>query len=125
MSLRKIESEVGMWRGIIFVDKMLHIVLSSDIFSNFSNYGQASFKIPTKFIRGITRVCGTRGKKQNGTPTDPWSLIFLFTYFCQKVDPLKTCAAKSDKQKKGGKGISHTFKRTKSVHQIDESWTCH
>ena len=27
-------------------------------------------------------------------------LIFLFTYFCPKVDPLKTCSAKSDKQKK-------------------------
>ncbi len=52
-------------------------------------------QIPDFIFRGVTRICGVWGKKQK------WcNLIFLFTYFCQKVDPLKTCVAKSDKPPK-------------------------
>ena len=43
--------------------------------------------------RGVTRLCGAQGKKQNG------ALHFFFTYFYQKVDLLKICATKSDKRK--------------------------
>ena len=59
--------------------------------------------------RGVTRVCGARGKKQNRRP-----FIFLFrpTHFLPKVDPLKTCAAKSDKQK--NKTTTTTNKQTKT-----------
>ncbi len=44
---------------------------------------------------GLTRFCGTQGKKQNGTP-----LIFLLTYFCQKFDTLKTWMVKNYEGKK-------------------------
>ena len=48
---------------------------------------------------------GALGKKAGWQDTK-WSLlIFLFTYFCQKIDPCKTLAVKSDNQKrKKGKG---------------------
>ena len=56
------------------------------------NYEKVCWKY-APMIRGIAMVCGAQGKEQIWCP-----LIFLFTYFCQKVDPLKTCMVKSDKQ---------------------------
>ncbi len=58
--------------------------------------------------RGVTRACGTWGKKQNGAP-------YFFVYiFLPKGLPIE----------KIGRRKSDTYILTKTV-QIDKSWPCH
>ena len=53
--------------------------------------------------RGVNGGLWRPGQETN------WHPYFSVTYFCQKVDPLKTCEAKSDRQKKkGGDFMFHT-----------------
>ncbi len=54
-------------------------------------------------IRGVARVCGARGK-------EPICAPLFFCLHCQKIDPFKICAAKSDKKRKKVSHISHTVK---------------
>ncbi len=65
-----------------------------------------SHRLPV--VRGVARTFLLGGCESINLPTRP-SYFFLHK-FCQKVDPLKICAAKSDKQKKNKR---NKHKRTK------------